>query len=152
MITERQIKELTEELFAGTEFFLVEVQLRTGNRITIFIDGDNHVSIDECRRLSQFLEERLDREKEDFDLTVSSAGLDRPFSLPRQFRKKTGREIDLTTKAGINMTGTIQSADETGFELLPPQPKKLKAGQEILPVRLSFEEIKTAKEIISFKK
>ena len=152
MITEKQLTKLIGEHFEGSEFFLVDLVLKPGNQISIFIDGDQRVTIEACRLLSRFLEDNLDRETEDFDLTVSSAGADRPLKLPRQYRKNIGNELDLVTGKGDKITGRVLAADESGIEIELPPAKKTKAPQEPVKLRLTFDEIKTAKEVISFKK
>jgi ribosome maturation factor RimP len=152
MITEKQIKKLVADYFKGDEFFLVDLVLKPGNKISVFIDGDHRVTIEACKQLSRFLEENLDRESEDFDLTVSSAGADRPLKLPRQYKKNIGNDLEVITKAGDKITGTILNAGEEGIELEQQPVKKSGKMQEKIVVSLKFDEIKSAKEVISFKK
>ena len=152
MITEKQIKKLVEEHLEGGEFFLVDVVLKPGNKISVFIDGDHRLTVEACRHLSHFLEENLDRETEDFDLTVSSAGADRPLKLPRQYKKNIGNDLEVVTKPGIKFTGKVLNADEYGVEIEQQPEKKSKSVQEKIIVTLKFDEIKSAKEVISFKK
>jgi ribosome maturation factor RimP len=151
MITEVQIKKIIEEHYAGNELFLVDMFVKTGNLIHVFIDGDHGVKIEDCRELSRFLENSLDRDAEDFDLTVSSAGADRPLRLPRQYKKNTGNELEVVTNAGEKITGIVLSASETGVEI-EQSVKKSKKEIEKTVVSLKFDEIKSAKEVISFKK
>jgi len=152
MITEKEIKKLIEEHFYGSEYFLVELKIRTGNRINVFVDGDHRVNIEVCKQLSRFLEESLDRESEDFELTVSSAGADRPIKLPRQYRKNIGNELELVTKNGDKISGIIVDADENGIRIEQIPVKKPKKEQEKIILDLKFEDIKSAIEVISFKK
>ena len=79
----------------GTENYLVSVLVRSGNRIHVFIDNDNDVSVADCIKLSRGIEGKLDRDTEDFELVVSSAGLDQPFVLPRQYQKYVNRRIEI---------------------------------------------------------
>ncbi|MEI7662137.1 MAG: ribosome assembly cofactor RimP [Bacteroidota bacterium] len=152
MITEKPIKKLIEDHFKGSEFFLVDLKIRTGNQISVFIDGDHRVNIDVCRELSHFLEENLDRESEDFDLTVSSAGADRPLKLPRQYKKNIGNELELITKKGEKITGIVLNADDEAVEIELQPEKKTRKEQEKIVTFIKFDEIKSAKEVISFKK
>ena len=152
MITEKQINKLIDEHFEGGEFFLVDLVIKPGNHISVFIDGDNRVTIEACRRLSRFLEDNLDREAEDFDLTVSSAGADRPLKLPRQYKKNIGNELELITKSGEKIAGRVLTSDDQGVEIERLPEKKSKVSPEKLIVQLKFDEIKSAKEVISFKK
>ncbi len=151
MIEEKKVAELAESHLAGSEVFLVEVQVRTGNRITVFIDGDHRVTVDDCRNLNLFLNEAMDRDREDFDLTVSSSGADRPLKLPRQYRKNTGRMLEIVTGDGKKFTATLVSAGEESLLLQAVPVKKQKTNPDIQPVSLRFDEIKSAKEVITFK-
>jgi ribosome maturation factor RimP len=152
MITEKQIRKLVEYHFGAGEFFLVDVVVKPGNKISVFIDGDNRVTIEACRLLNHFLEENLDRESEDYDLTVSSAGADRPLKLPRQYKKNIGNDLELVTKAGDKITGKVLSAGDDGVEIEQQPVKKTKKEQEKIIIKLKFDDIKSAKEVISFKK
>lgn len=148
MITRDQIRKLAEEKLEGTDRFLVEVLVKPGNRIMVFIDSDSHVSIDHCVELSRFIEKQLDRETDDFELNVSSSGLDQPYKLSRQYIKNIGREVSVTDNEGNKVNGVLKNADENGFEVL--ETKKVK--KEITEKRYIFKysEVKETKEIIKF--
>ena len=151
MITEQQLIRLIEGHLKEGEVFLVDVAVKSGNKISVFIDGDHRVTIETCRELNHFLNESLDREKEDFDLTVSSAGADRPLKLPRQYKKNIGNALDVVSKTGEKLTGTVITVNETGIELEIQPLKKLKKDQENKILVLNFSDIKSAKEVITFK-
>ncbi|MCK9219063.1 MAG: ribosome assembly cofactor RimP [Bacteroidales bacterium] len=142
MVKEKEVRILAEEFLKGSDVFLLEVLVKPSNKITIFIDGENRVSIDACQKLSRFIEEHLDREKEDFELTVSSAGADRPLKITRQYKKVIGKTLEIVTCGGEKITGTLLTADENGIEL------EVGKGNQRFP----FQEIKSAKEVITFKK
>jgi ribosome maturation factor RimP len=74
MITKEQITTIVEDQLKGTDNFLVEVAVQTGNRLFVYIDGDNGVTVDDCNALCRHIEDQFDRDLEDFDLTVSSSG------------------------------------------------------------------------------
>ncbi len=151
MITEAKVIKLIEAHLAGGEIFLVDVNLRSGNRISVFIDGDHGVNIDICRELNRFLNESLDRDAEDFDLTVSSSGADRPLKLSRQYQKNIGRALDVVTATGEKITGVVLEANEHGIELEIQPVKKPKNDPVVKIVSLKFTDIKSAKEVITFK-
>ena len=146
MITEKQITELIEEALAGTDRFPVDVSVKPGNRILVFIDSDTSVSIMDCIKLSKFIESHLDRETEDFELNVSSAGLDQPYKLLRQFSKNIGREIAVLLVDKTKISGKLTAADENGIQVL--EIKKVKKEITETEHRIPFSEIKEAKEII----
>jgi ribosome maturation factor RimP len=109
------------------------------------------VNVETCRELSHFMNESLDRDAEDYDLTVSSAGIDRPLKLPRQYKKNIGNSLDVITKTGDKLSGVLLKSDETGIEMEIPPVKKSKKETEVKIVSLKFDDIKSAKEVITFK-
>jgi ribosome maturation factor RimP len=151
MITEKQVVKVVEEILGGTDKFLVEVLIQPVNKITVFFDGDNGVSVSDCQKLSRFIEERLDRDYTDYQLTVSSAGMDRPIKLLRQYKKRIGRELEVISLTGERITGTLVRADEQSIELEHPvkKPKKEVAKPNSI---ITLEKIKSAKIIITFGK
>jgi ribosome maturation factor RimP len=148
MINENLIRGLIDEHLAGSDCFLVDLAIKSGNRILIFIDSDTSILIEHCITLSKFIESQLDRDAEDFELNVSSAGLDHPYKLSRQYIKNVGRDISLSLVDGKKMEGTLISADEQGFELLETIKEKKNSTQ--VKHKFNFTEIKEAKEIIKF--
>ncbi len=130
---------------------MVDVIIKSGNRISVFIDGDHRVNIESCRELNSYINENLDRDTEDFDLTVSSAGADRPLKLPRQYKKNIGNPLEVVTSTGEKMSGVVVKANDTGIELEIVPLKKPKKEPEIKIVSLTYGDIKSAKEVITFK-
>jgi ribosome maturation factor RimP len=120
MITQEQVASIVEEILEGTDKFLVEVLIQQANRITVFFDGDNGVSITDCQKLSRLLEERLDRDHAEYSLTVSSAGMDRPIKLVRQYKKRIGRELDVILSTGERISGVLIRVDDKSIELEHP--------------------------------
>jgi ribosome maturation factor RimP len=152
MITEHQIKNLTDQYLEGSDLFVVDIMLKPGNKISVFIDGDNRINIDACTKLSRYLESNLDRDSEDFDLTVSSSGADRPLKLPRQYKKNIGFSLALVTKSGEKITGKVLSANEQGIEIDKLDEKKSRKESEKSILKIEYSDIKSAKEVITFKK
>ena len=128
--------------------FLVEVLVKKGNVIDVFIDGDKGVTIEDCVRITRFVESKFDREVEDYELRVSSPGIERPFVMNRQYNKYLEREITVITKENIKKEGTLKSVNEEGIEMAVKSGKKSK---EISMEKLLFSDIKEAKAVISFK-
>ena len=87
MIDKRVIEQLVEEKLASSSNYLVSVEVQPGNIIVVEIDNDDAVSIDDCVELSRYIEEHLDRDAEDFELEVGSAGITSPFKVLRQYKK-----------------------------------------------------------------
>lgn len=125
MIHKEQIVELTETFLKDSANYLIDVNVRSGNRISIFIENDEHVSIKDCVALSKFVESQLDREKQDFELEVSSPGIDSPFRLERQYIKYVGKEVEILMLNGEKFLGELLGIDSLNIQFLP-----LKKGQQ----------------------
>lgn len=151
MITEKDVLQHTEAFLTGTPLFITDLMIKPINKIAVFLDGDHGVTIEDCQKLSRHLEEQLDREKEDFDLTVSSAGADKPLKLPRQYAKNLGRFLEITTLSGDKITAKVMKADNQGITISYTEKKAKKQAAEIV-VSLQYADIKSAKEVITFKK
>ena len=148
MINEKLISNIIQLAIGGTDKFLVEVKVRTGNRIMVFVDSDTLLTIDDCAGLSKFIESHLDRESEDFELSVSSPGIDMPYRNIRQYLKNIGREVSVITNDGIRRIGTLVSADQQGLGLL--EAIKIKKVVTEIRHRIEYTDIKETKEIIKF--
>ena len=154
MITEELIRQYTNEQLEGSNKFIISVKVRNGNHITVVIDGDEPLRIEDCIAVSKHIESKYDREVEDFELRVFSAGIDQPYVLLRQYIKNLGREVEVTLMDGTIHKGILLAADEQQIQLDEKAAKRKKkpigtAGEEILTI--PFSEIKQTKEIISFK-
>ena len=104
-----KIHDLVAEVLEGSDKFLVDFVVQPGNRFTVYIDGDHGVTIQDCQSVSRSIENNVDHEKEDFDLTVSSAGLDHPLKYERQYRKNIGQDLDVITLDGKKIEGILKS-------------------------------------------
>jgi len=140
MITTEGITELVNQHIKGTDIFLVEILVKPGNAVTVHVDRPEGISIKECVKISRFLNEVMDREVEDYSLEVSSPGLGGPFRVKQQYEKNIGHEIEVLYTDGIKVKGKLEKVGDRGIVL------KLKGDDE----EINFEEIKTAKAIISF--
>ena len=146
MIEKIKVLELVNSALEGSDKFLVNLKITPDNRIFIDIDGDNGVTIDDCIEVSRAVEGNLDREEEDFELNVSSAGADQPLKLTRQYRKNVGRELEVVTVDGEKAEGTLEDAGEDGIVLRTKGTKK----QAPETLRYAYRDIKTARVAIKF--
>lgn len=143
------IEEKVAEILGNEDLFLVEVKVSKNNNIQVFIDGDNGVKIQDCIDLSRALEECLDREAEDFELSVLSFGLEEPLKLQRQYVKNIGRSLQVETE-DASFTGLLVEANEESFAI-ELKKKGKKAEDNDNKKTYSYSEIKSAKVVISFK-
>lgn len=151
MISEKHIRKLAEPELEGTGNYLVSVQVKPGNRIMVFIDNDQDVSVDDCVKLSRAIESKLDRETEDFELMVSSSGLDQPFIFQRQYLKYVNRKVNIQTAEGKRFDAILTGVhdDHITFKKLIKKGKSKKAveGPE---QKLRLDEISETKPGIQF--
>lgn len=144
-----EISELVNDHLAGSDKFLVDILIKPGNRIYIFIDGDHGVTISDCVELSRYVESNLDRESEDFELNVSSSGADQPIRLPRQYLKNTGRSLQVKLSEDKTVTGKLNEVSESGIVIEIKEDKKKKISAQIM--HIDFSQIIESKVILSFK-
>ncbi len=153
MIDKNKIAELTNEKLTDDQF-LVEVTVSATNVINIMVDSDTNMSINQIVELSRYVEGKLDRDAEDFELSVFSAGLTEPFRLIRQYKKNLGNEIDVLLTNGIKMSGILVTADEDGISLEVTTKEKIEGSKKKELVKrvhsFVYQEIKEAKKILKF--
>ena len=88
---EEKVTELLQKaLEENPSLFLISLTVTNQNQITVVIDGDKGVSVEDCMTISRAIEHNLDREEEDFSLEVLSAGVSEPLSSIRQYKKMWG--------------------------------------------------------------
>lgn len=155
MIEKDVITQWVEEKLASSSNYLVSVVIKPGNLIVVEIDNDEAVSIDDCVELSRYLEEHLDRNVEDYELEVGSAGITSPFKVLRQYQKNIGKEVEVGVKNGLKLKGILKSVDEQGIVLsvekkMKPEGAKRKVTV-VEDVSYTFEEINYTKYIIRFE-
>ena len=149
MIAESKIVELVEEKLQGTDYFIVKVNVGTGNKIDVELDGDNGFPISECVKFSRQVELNLDREEEDFSLKVSSPGLTKSFRVFRQYTKNIGRMVKVLTIEGDEHEGLLVRAGQKEIELemrsMERLEKKKKKVEVIKKITLAMDNIKDTK-------
>lgn len=153
MILKENIEKLALEFLEGTDKFVVKLSVGFDNKINIFIDGDSGVTIDDCVGLSRFVEHRIDREQEDFELNVSSAGIDHPFVHIRQYIKYIGKPVEVFLNDGTKKRGILQSADEHEIVIALEKKSKNKRAKKMIAgehLKISKEEISQTKAFIIF--
>ena len=112
-----KIRSLAEEGFTRPDLFLVSIDISPRNEITVTVDGMKPVALEDCIAISRSVEHQLDRDEEDFSLTVTSAGMGTPFSVWRQYEKNAGREVEVVSKDGHKQLGVLKVVEEGVIEL-----------------------------------
>jgi ribosome maturation factor RimP len=153
MIDKAKIAGLVNEKLTDDQF-LVDVTISSGNVIHIMVDCDTAISINQIVEISRFVESNLDREAEDFELSVFSAGLTEPFRLIRQYKKNKNKEIEVLLTNGQKLNGLLIGAEDLGIDLEVTKKEKVEGSKKKELVtkiqHLEYSEIKEAKKILKF--
>ena len=113
-----EIKDALQSELVARGCFLVDVSVSKDNDITVTIESENgKIELDDCVALSRYFETKFDREIEDYSLTMSSAGLDQPFKVLKQFLKAVGTKVEVQLKGGKKMIALLEAADEESVTL-----------------------------------
>ncbi len=153
MINKEQISKLAKECLSDTDRFIVGINIGSDNNISVFIDGDSGVTIANCIELSRYIEQSFDREVEDFELNVSSAGVDYPFVFLRQYLNNVDNKVKVLKQDGVIITGLLKSANKDEIELLEEIKSKNKKIKKTITgevITIPMKEIKETKRIITF--
>ena len=98
MIDRNVVSGIVNEWLEDKEYFLVDVSVSPDDKIVVEIDHAEGVWIDDCVELSRFIESKLDREEEDYELEVGSAGIGQPFKVLQQYLIHIGKEVEVLTR------------------------------------------------------
>ena len=113
-----EIKDALQSELVARGCFLVDVSVSKDNDIVVTIESEEgKIELDDCVALSRYFETQFDREKEDYALTMTSAGLDQPFKVFKQFLKAVGKKVEVQLKGGKKMVALLEAADEESITL-----------------------------------
>lgn len=116
MIDKALLRQTVENSIKDTDLFVVDITVSPQNNIVVEIDSDSEgIDIDTCARITRDIEARFDREVEDYELEVGSAGLTAPFKVARQYRKNIGNEVDILTRDGRKIHATLVAVGDNDF-------------------------------------
>ncbi|QCX02384.1 ribosome assembly cofactor RimP [Aggregatimonas sangjinii] len=153
MFKDKVTEFLNEGLAEDENLFLIDFSITADNKITVVIDGDNGVTVQDCIKISRAIEHNLDREEVDFALEVASAGAAAPMVLPRQYKKNLGRKMAVRTEED-NYEGNLTSVSEEGITLewKAREPKPIGKGKVTVQKikKIGFADIKEAKVMLKF--
>lgn len=150
MLTEEKIKVIVEKSIIGSNIFIVDIKLGSSNRVNVFIDSNEGITINECSELHRRIIEDIEKYCKDFVLQVSSPGIDSHFKVIRQYQKNIGKELKIITMDGNKSIGKLLSANEK--ELCLEEVSNSFKGRteeklkEIITIKMNF--IKSAKLVL----
>jgi ribosome maturation factor RimP len=145
---------IAEELENNSSLFLVDLSISESYKITITLDGDNGITLQDCIDVSRAIENNLDREEQDFSLEVASAGVSSPLKLVRQYKKNIGRNLKVKTTTSETIEAKLEAADDDKITLTwtAREPKKIGKGKETVTHQreIPYSDIKEAIVTIIF--
>lgn len=154
MINKQTIISLIESHFEGSDKFIVDVKILAGNKIEVYIDAPKHIVIADCVELSRFIEGHLDREKEDFELQVSSPGATESFKVLDQYIKYKETKVKVVTKDGKKHEGVLKEANDDTFVIEETRREKKivgKGNQTVIEnITIAYNNVKETKSVLPF--
>ena len=155
MIKKETVKTLVNEWLQDKDYFLVDVEVTPDDRIVVEIDHKDGVWIEDCAELSRFIEDHLNRDEEDYELEVGSAGIGQPFKVVQQYVNCIGEEVKVLQKDGKKVSGILKSVDVPAFVVTVKEKKKLEGQKrpQLVETDKTFDmnDVKYTKYIINFK-
>ena len=150
MYSRDQFEGIVNQLVDKLDFFVVDIRIGKGNKISVFIDSEKGVHIEDCVTVSRHIESTLDREEEDFELEVSSAGISSPFKVERQYLKNLGKEVEVLLQNGEKLKGKLKSFKNDQIELETSKKVKVESSKKKVLKVENIEEIKSTKLLLLF--
>ena len=156
MIQQNTVRQIVDEYVSAKDgYYVVEASVGKNNNILVEVDSLKGFSIDECEELTRFIEDRLSRDVEDYDLEVGSPGLTSPFKVLQQYYKFQGKEVEVMDAEGKKHNGTLRDVTDNGFSVeetvkIKPEgsKKKIEVSQK---TDFSYDNIKYTKYTIKFE-
>lgn len=155
MIDKNLVTAWVGEWLEGKDYFLTDISVSADNRIVVEIDHEEGVWIEDCVELSRFVESHLNRDEEDFELEVGSAGIGQPFKVLRQYEIHVGDQVETLTTDGKKYIGLLKEVTPEHF-VLTVQVKVKEEGDKRpkwvdSDMTLRYEDVKWTKYLIDFK-
>ena len=155
MIDNNVVRNLVEEWLQDKEYFLVDVEISPDDRIVVEIDDADGVWIEDCVELSRYIEDRLDRDEEDYEHEVGAAGLGQPFKVPQQYVNFIGKNVEVLDSDGKKVKGVLKSVDGNDFTVTVAEKVKQEGKKRPVLTEVDhtyqMDKVKYTKYLISFK-
>ena len=155
MINKAAVQQAVEEWLEGKDYFLVDVEISADDRISVEIDHAEGVWIEDCADLSRYIESKISREEEDYELEVGSAGLGQPFRVKRQYEIHVGHDVETQILDGYKYKGILASVDDDGFSIEVMEKVKEEGRKrpvsKLVTRHFNFTEVAYTKYLIKIK-
>jgi ribosome maturation factor RimP len=155
MLKESTVQALIDNgLEERKDLFLIDLKIAPDNKISVIIDGDKGVTVEDCMFISRAIEHNLDREEDDFSLEVTSSGATSPLTEKRQYQKNIGRTLQVKPKEQKKIEATLTEVDDEHITLewKSREPKPVGKGKVTVEkqAKIAYDDILEAKVIIKF--
>lgn len=155
MIDTQLLTKTVEEAIEGTDLFIVDINVKPGNNIVVELDSAEGMDIESCVAVTKKIESVFDREVEDYELEVGSAGLTAPFKVKAQYDKNIGNEVEILTRDGRKLSGRLVETSNESFTVEVPVKVKPEGAKrpvtELQPQTFGYDDCKSVKYKIDFK-
>ncbi|MDR2652879.1 MAG: ribosome assembly cofactor RimP [Prevotellaceae bacterium] len=156
MIDIEIIKEIVNRKIADSDKFIVDINISADNKINIVVDSDSGgININDCASISRTVEEVLNKNDEDFELEVTSAGLSNPLKMLRQYQKNINKDIDIVLKNGKKLTAKLvrATADSIDVEYEEKMIIENKKRKQLITKHetIMLDDVKSVKVVVLFK-
>ena len=156
MIDKNVVENLVNQWLEDKDYFLVDIEISSDDRIVVEIDHADGVWIEDCVQLSRFIEEHLNRDDEDYELEVGSAGLGQPFKVKQQYVNFIGKEVEVLDADGKKLKGVLKAVEDNDDFTTTVKEKVKKEGAkrptiEDVDKTFNINSVKYTKYLISFK-
>ena len=147
-----KVEEFVKQLIEKSEnLFLIEIKSAPGNKISVLLDGDNGITIENCTSINKALYKYIEENgffNNNFSLEVSSPGVDRPLKLLRQYKKNVGRNVEVVLNDGTKLEGTLTDANEENITII----EKTGKGNKMImkTTTILFNQIRHTTVLITF--
>lgn len=154
MKTAEEIETIVASLLENSDLFLVDATVSGDNKIEVLIDSPTGVNITTCMEISRQLEKKLDRDTEDFELTVASAGIGYPFLVEGQYKKNIGNTVEIRLKESGMLKGVLKAYNGDSIVVECEEKKAVEGKKKKETVKtektVDLSGIKQIKDIVTF--
>lgn len=141
MIDKQLLTQTVENAIKDTDLFLVDIKVTPSNEITVTVDSTKGVDIEQCLEVTRRIEEVFDRDIEDYELEVGSAGLTSPFKVKGQYDKNIGNPVEVLTKDGRKLHGVLTAVSDDFTDCTVAVEKKVKEEGQKRPKIVKVDEV-----------
>lgn len=151
-----EIQDAMESAIVARGCFIVSINISKDNDIELTVESETGtVEIEDCVELSRIFEEKFSRDTEDYSLTVSSAGLDQPFKVRKQYQKALGQKVEVSLKGGRKLVAVLSGVSDDSVTLTYTTLEKTEGSKKKVPVEhtgtFALQEINSVRYYIDFK-